>query len=67
MPHDERRNSTGDQFRADCAGVADDGRALGVSRNSAYNGANNGDIPTIDIGNRKRVPTSWLREKLGLN
>lgn len=43
------------------------GRALGVSRNSAYNGANNGDIPTIDIGNRKRVPTSWLREKLGLN
>lgn len=40
--------------------------ALGISRNSGYEGAKRGEIPVIEVGNRKNVPTSWLREKLGI-
>lgn len=40
------------------------GRALGLSRNAAYEAAIRGDIVTIQMGKLKRVPTSWLRKKL---
>jgi hypothetical protein len=42
------------------------GRALGLGRNASYEAAKRGDIPTIDIGCKKPVPTSWLRRRLGL-
>jgi hypothetical protein len=42
----------------------DAGKALGLGRWSAYQQAEKGNIVTIDVGNRKRVPTSWLRKKL---
>jgi hypothetical protein len=42
------------------------GKAIGVSRNSAYEGARRGDIPVIQVGKTKRVTTAWLRQKLGL-
>jgi len=48
-------------------GVPVAGQLIGVSRNSSYKAAKNGEIPTIEIGNRKLVPTSWLRTKLGLD
>ena len=41
-------------------------RALGVGRNSAYEGAKSGEIETIVVGRRKPVPTAFLRRKLGL-
>jgi len=44
--------------------VPEAGAALGLSRNGAYDAANRGDIPTIKVLSRKRVPTKWLREKL---
>ena len=44
----------------------DAGKALGLKRGHAYAGANAGDIKVIRIGRLKKVPTSWLRDKLGL-
>lgn len=43
------------------------GRVLGVGKNAAYRAASNGTIPTITVAGRKRVPTSRLREMLGLD
>jgi hypothetical protein len=45
----------------------DTGRALRLGRNSTYSAAEKGDIETISFGRLKRVPTSWLRKKLGLD
>ena len=42
------------------------GLALGVGRTAAYTAAVSGEIPTIKIGGKIRVPTSALREMLGL-
>jgi hypothetical protein len=47
--------------------VPDTGRALGLSRNGAYNAAKRGEIHTIEFGRCKRVPTAWLRKKLMLD
>ena len=44
----------------------DAGTALGLGRWSSYEQAKQGKIETIGIGRRKRVPTSWLRKKLGI-
>lgn len=46
------------------ASVPDTGRALGLSRNAAYDAAKRGEIHTLEFGRRKRVPTAWLRKKL---
>lgn len=43
------------------------GRALGLSRSAAYDGANRGEIPTIRIGRRLLVPTAALRRMLQLD
>jgi hypothetical protein len=45
----------------------DTGQALRLGRNSTYSAAEKGDIETISFGRLKRVPTSWLRRKLGLD
>lgn len=42
------------------------GRMLGLARNAAYRARRNGDIPSIKVGGRYRVPTAKLREMLGL-
>lgn len=39
---------------------------FGLGRNSAYEAARRGDIPTIKIGGRIMVPIVPLAEKLGL-
>ena len=41
-------------------------RALGLGRNSTFEGARKGEIETIPVGRRRPVPTSWLRKKLGI-
>jgi hypothetical protein len=41
-------------------------KALGVGRDVGYQAANRGEIPTVSVGRRKPVPTTWLRRKLGL-
>jgi hypothetical protein len=43
------------------------GRALGLKRGATYRAASIGDIPTIKVGKKRPVPTSWLRQKLGLD
>lgn len=43
------------------------GQALGLSRNSAYEGCRTGDIPSIRVGKRIVVPTAPLRKMLGLD
>lgn len=42
------------------------GRLLGVSRNTAYEAARSGQIPTIPVGRRRLVPTVKLLELLGV-
>ena len=44
----------------------DAGQILGLSRNSTYARAEDGDIVTIRLGRLRKVPTAWLREKLRL-
>jgi hypothetical protein len=43
------------------------GKILNLSRNGTYAAADRGDIKTIQFGRLKRVPTTWLRAKLGLD
>jgi len=43
------------------------GKALGIGRNSAYEGARKGEIETIAVGRRRPVPTAFLRRKLGID
>jgi excisionase family DNA binding protein len=43
----------------------DTGKILGLSRGGVYRLAEAGDIRTIRLGRLKRVPTAWLRQKLG--
>ena len=42
------------------------GSILGLCRNTTYDAAARGDIKTVRFGRLKRVPTAWLRQKLGL-
>jgi hypothetical protein len=39
-------------------------RYFGICRNSAYEAARRGDIPTVQIGRLLRVPVRALEEKL---
>jgi hypothetical protein len=42
------------------------GKALNLTRGHAYRCAAAGDIEVIRIGRLMKVPTAWLRQKLGL-
>jgi hypothetical protein len=42
------------------------GRVLGLRRGATYAAAKSGEIKTILFGRLKRVPTAWLKAKLGL-
>jgi Helix-turn-helix domain len=44
--------------------VARAGEILGVGRNRAYDAARKGQLPLIEIGNRKRVILSALKKML---
>jgi excisionase family DNA binding protein len=43
------------------------GQILGLKRGVTYEAARSGEIRTIRIGRLYKVPTAWLRQKLGLN
>jgi hypothetical protein len=43
------------------------GQALDLRRGATYRAAAEGSIPTLEVGRLKRVSTSWLRQKLGLD
>ncbi|MGE5618090.1 MAG: helix-turn-helix domain-containing protein [Sphingomonadaceae bacterium] len=45
--------------------VEEAARALGISRNGAYNAARRGEIPAIRIGKRFVVPKAALERLLG--
>lgn len=46
--------------------VPEAGRLLGLSRNTAYDAAKRGEIPTIRMGRLLRVPKAALHKLLGL-
>jgi len=47
--------------------VPDAGRLFfGLARNAAYEAAKAGDIPTVKVGGRIRVPVAPIAQKLGL-
>jgi hypothetical protein len=37
---------------------------FGLSRNASYEAAKKGQIPVIEVGRLKKVPTSWVRRTL---
>jgi hypothetical protein len=41
-------------------------RILRSGRNSTYNAIKSGAIPSFRIGNNIKIPTSWLRQILGI-
>lgn len=43
------------------------GEALGLGRGATYAAAARGEIPTLDVGRLKRVPTAALRRMLELD
>jgi hypothetical protein len=43
------------------------GRLLHLGRGATYAAAERGEIETVDFGRLKRVPTAWLRRRLGLD
>jgi hypothetical protein len=44
----------------------DAGEVLDLTRGATYAAAARGDIETVQFGRLKRVPTAWLRKKLGI-
>ncbi|MEU4231044.1 helix-turn-helix domain-containing protein [Nonomuraea sp. NPDC026600] len=46
--------------------IPEAGTFLGLARGTAYEAAAKGEIPTLEFGRRKVVPTAKLREMLGL-
>ncbi|MGW0048369.1 helix-turn-helix domain-containing protein [Nocardia cyriacigeorgica] len=47
--------------------VDDAAAVLGIGRSTAYNGVASGEIPSIRVGRRVRVPSNWIRERLSLD
>ncbi|MEU6712902.1 helix-turn-helix domain-containing protein [Nonomuraea sp. NPDC046802] len=47
--------------------IPEAGTFLGLARNTAYEAAAKGEIPTLEFGRRKVVPTAKLRAMLGLD
>jgi excisionase family DNA binding protein len=45
----------------------DAGKLLGLGRDTTYNAARSGEIPTLRIGWKWKVPTAKLRVLLGLS
>jgi hypothetical protein len=43
------------------------GKLLGLGRGTTYAAAVKGDIKVIKFNRMKKVPTAWLKAKLGLN
>jgi len=43
------------------------GKVLRLRRGATYAAAKSGEIKTIPFGRLKRVPTAWLKSKLGLD
>ena len=43
------------------------GKMLNLSRNGTYAAAERGDIKTVRFGRLLKVPTAWLKAKLGLD
>src|SRR4051794_35150288 len=42
------------------------GQALGVARTKSYTACQADEIENFKVGRQRRVPTSWLRERLGI-
>jgi excisionase family DNA binding protein len=47
--------------------IRDAGRVLGLGINKSYAAARAGEIPIIEFGRKRRVPTAQLRKLLGLS
>ena len=50
--------------------IQDAAKACGYGKNTGYHAVKNGTMPTIKLGTgercKERVPTAWLRQKLGI-
>jgi len=46
--------------------VEEFGKMMGVSKNPAYEAVKRGDVASIRVGGRIRIPTAPLKAKLGI-
>ena len=46
--------------------IVDAGKALGLGRDSSYNAVNRGEIKVLRFSKLRRVPTEWVKKKLGI-
>ncbi|MFI6956652.1 helix-turn-helix domain-containing protein [Nocardia sp. NPDC050408] len=46
--------------------VPDAARLLGVGRSTVYTAVKSGEVPSIRVGNRVRIPSRWVRQVLQL-
>ena len=46
--------------------VDDYRKIMGISKNPAYDAVKRGDVPSIRVGGRIRIPTAPLKQMLGL-
>lgn len=46
--------------------IPEAGRVVGLGINGSYRAAKEGQLPTVDLGKRKKVPTEMLKKMLGL-
>ena len=69
QPRQEARALTNDSdilTRPTCS-VTEAAAVLGISRQSAYNAIEAGELPSLRLGRRIVVPVARLRELLGLD
>jgi excisionase family DNA binding protein len=53
-----------DKIECRTVSVEEAARAIGISRNGAYEAANRGELPVIRLGRRLRVPKAALDRML---
>jgi excisionase family DNA binding protein len=53
-------------LNAPTVSVPDAARLLGVGRSTVYTAVKSGEVPSIRVGNRVRIPSRWVRQVLQL-
>ena len=48
------------------ATIQETGMVIGTGKNGAYEAARNGQIKTIKVEHRSKVPVAWLAARLGV-
>jgi hypothetical protein len=53
-----------DPERRQTVSIVGAAKLLGVGKNQMYRAVERGQVPTIDINNRRHIPLAWIERKL---